>query len=274
MFVVWSSRTHKKQDVEAESQSIVQQKPSWTHAIQRMMKFLVSTSFWTFVFCILYLVYAILFGLALGRWNVDRFGYCYRYKGIASPTSSHPTVDQIYLGITCLYMFSLLGYSYTESYAYTTLLYKLPALGLAELTKMAGLGEQYGALQDRFEPHIAFYRAQYGFVREILSGRYPLFLHNLAIIDRPPSSRERRLFSFLNSFDSLSSAMSLPLAQYLLHLYMVWAIRSANQVHLQGDFEDTWGFGQVVALVQIFSCLRGFVENCISKALLKNSHMY
>jgi hypothetical protein len=203
--------------------------------------------------------------------NVDRFGYCYRYKGIASPASSHPTVDQIYLGITCLYMFSLLGYSYTESYAYTTLLYKLPALGLAELTKMAGLGEQYGALQDRFEPQIAFCRAQYGFVREVLSGRYPLFLHNLAIIDRPPSSRERRLFSFLNSFDSLSSAMSLPLAQYLLHLYMVWAIRSANQVHLQGDFEDTWRFGQVVALVQILSCLKGCVKNCISTALLKSS---
>jgi hypothetical protein len=69
----------------------------------------------------------------------------------------------------------------------------------------------------------------------------------------------------------LSSAMSLPLAQYLLHLYTVWAIRSANQVHLQGDFEDTWGFGQVVALVQILSCLKGCVRNYISTALLKSS---
>ena len=43
--------------------------------------------------------------------------------------------------------------------------------------------------------------------------------------------------------------------QYPLHLYMLIAIRESNRDTLGGDSEDSWGFGQIVALT-----LLGFTE--------------
>lgn len=57
------------------------------------------------------------------------------------------------------------------------------------------------------------------------------------------------------------SAISIALLQYPLHLYMLVALRKSNMKLLSGDQEDSWGFGQIVALVMLGStvveCLRG-----------------
>ncbi|KAH6962393.1 hypothetical protein BKA56DRAFT_597648 [Ilyonectria sp. MPI-CAGE-AT-0026] len=56
----------------------------------------------------------------------------------------------------------------------------------------------------------------------------------------------------------------LAMAQYPLHLYMVIALRTANEGRLNGDSENAWGFGQIVALVTavstILECIKGISE--------------
>lgn len=50
--------------------------------------------------------------------------------------------------------------------------------------------------------------------------------------------------------------------QYPLHCYMLLALRNSNQLYLSGESENTWGFGQVVALVllgsTILKCIQAF----------------
>lgn len=59
-----------------------------------------------------------------------------------------------------------------------------------------------------------------------------------------------------------STVLTLALAQYPLHLYSVLALRISNQHLLAGESENTWGFGQIVALVMLaqtfIECLRAF----------------
>lgn len=43
--------------------------------------------------------------------------------------------------------------------------------------------------------------------------------------------------------------------QLPLHLYSVIALRATNQSLLEGDSENAWGFGQVVALVMVLATL-------------------
>lgn len=47
--------------------------------------------------------------------------------------------------------------------------------------------------------------------------------------------------------------------QYPLHLYNVFALRASNHDLLQGDSENDWGFGQIVALIMVGQTL---VECC------------
>ncbi len=55
--------------------------------------------------------------------------------------------------------------------------------------------------------------------------------------------------------------IAMTMLQYLLHLYMVIALWVLNQGLLEGELENTWGFGQVAALVMVGStvieCMRG-----------------
>jgi hypothetical protein len=57
---------------------------------------------------ILYLVYTSLFGVRLRAWNWNLPGHCYNTHKISLPTASHPRVDGIYIGLTCLYLFASL----------------------------------------------------------------------------------------------------------------------------------------------------------------------
>ncbi|KAK5993896.1 hypothetical protein PT974_07334 [Cladobotryum mycophilum] len=57
------------------------------------------------VFSCLYLAFTIDFGKSLGRWDNDVSGRCYIIKGISDPEDIHPDVDQVYLTITCFYLF-------------------------------------------------------------------------------------------------------------------------------------------------------------------------
>jgi hypothetical protein len=47
------------------------------------------------------------------------------------------------------------------------------------------------------------------------------------------------------------------LGQYFVHLYMTFAIRASNKRYLT-DSEDTWGFGQIIAIVLLVPVLKDF----------------
>jgi len=55
---------------------------------------------------VLYIVFVALFGTHLQSWDYNKPGHCYDTSKIALPSSSHPTVDIVYLSITCLYVFT------------------------------------------------------------------------------------------------------------------------------------------------------------------------
>ncbi|KAG6355384.1 hypothetical protein INS49_003346 [Diaporthe citri] len=45
------------------------------------------------------------------------------------------------------------------------------------------------------------------------------------------------------------------LGQFPVHTYEIFALRHYNEHRLSGDSEDSWGFGQIVALVSLGSTL-------------------
>lgn len=60
-------------------------------------------------FGLLYIGFAIMLGIRLDCWNNSLPGKCYRASKIALPNAKHPFVDQIYLGVTCFYVFCLMS---------------------------------------------------------------------------------------------------------------------------------------------------------------------
>jgi hypothetical protein len=153
------------------------------------------------VFSVLYLVFSIKFGKGLEQWDDNSSGRCYTTTGISATNASHPYVDHIYLGITCLYLFvSLSGVILANI--------RLPVL--LEATQF-------------WSP-----------LKVIIS-----------VISRP----QLLFFAML---------------QYPLHLYMLITLRVSNQGSLVGGSENTWGFGQIVALTllaaTIMECIRGILR--------------
>lgn len=65
------------------------------------------------------------------------------------------------------------------------------------------------------------------------------------------------------------TVLILSFVQYPLHLYSVVALRVSNGRLLEGDSEDTWGFGQVVALVLLGAVLARCVYGVFGESGLR-----
>ena len=61
------------------------------------------------IFGLLYFGFTIMLGIRLNDWNDEVPGRCYNASRIALPNAKHPLDDQVYLGLTSLYVFTLLG---------------------------------------------------------------------------------------------------------------------------------------------------------------------
>ena len=59
------------------------------------------------VFAVLHLTFSIFFGRALERWDWTTLGRCYNTRLVSYPGVVHPTVDRIYLCITCCFTLKL-----------------------------------------------------------------------------------------------------------------------------------------------------------------------
>jgi hypothetical protein len=59
----------------------------------------------------------------------------------------------------------------------------------------------------------------------------------------------------------------LAMLQLPVHLYFVIALRAVNQPLLEGGSENSWGFGQVVAIIMLggtlLECYKGFSGKCM-----------
>jgi hypothetical protein len=53
----------------------------------------------------------IIFGIRLGTWDVNVKGHCYNASKVALPDDPHPTVDFVYISLTCMYLFGSLMFS-------------------------------------------------------------------------------------------------------------------------------------------------------------------
>lgn len=133
-------------------------------------------------FCVLYLVFSVLFGRALQLWDWSAPGQCYNTRLLSLSGSSHPEDDVIYLGITCFFMF--------------------------------------------------------------VSCAVPVYVMVFMTTGDVEEAEERA-----------ETVLTLSFLQYPLHLYSVVALRVSNGGLLEGDSEDTWGSGQVVALVLLGAVL-------------------
>lgn len=163
-----------------------------------------------FGFAVLYLVFSIIFGISLEKWDDDAPGKCYVTRGIALPDASHPYVDRVYLGITSLYLFSSLTISV------------FVALMGSPVPNNVRTGAASNGVEIPFMYTIAYFRW---------------------------------------------SIVTLAMLQYPLHLYMVITMRTVNRGSLGGDSEDSWGFGQIVALTMLGFTIAKCVEGMWSMLL-------
>ena len=81
---------------------------------------------------------------------------------------------------------------------------------------------------------------------------------------------------FFQKFDALAvlktgyktSVLIITMMQYPVHVYTVFTLRIANEDRLDGDSENNWGFGQVVALALLTSSVLQCIRTVIGKFLI------
>jgi hypothetical protein len=164
----------------------------------------------------LYLTYTSLFGVRLQSWDYNNPGHCYNTYHLSTPNADHPYVDDIYIAITCLYVFGTLFVAATKL---------TPLSSLEILRRMVATN---GSLR---EP----------------------FLRERSL--RGQSLREAR-----NSGFTQYIVLSVAFAQFPLHAYSTFTLRSSNESLLNSsNNEQTWGSSQIGAMVLLAPNLIGIV---------------
>ena len=174
-------------------------------------------------------------------------------------------------------MFALLSSSYTDSHRDSVLVNTSWSISIRErhdtLFGLVTFPEK--KINDAINAMTSYEKK----VKDAINSSFPRYSEMRRMLlryDTPPSSSETEFPVAVEEFLKFQKEFTLvcvPLAQFLLHLYMVWAIRSANRMYLQGESEDTWGFGQVVALVQILPILKGCTKDCMGKSAARSLHI-
>jgi hypothetical protein len=192
------------------------------------------------VFAVLYLTFAILFGVRLSNWDDKIPGRCYDTSHLALHNAQHPYVDRIYLGVTCLYMFAVLGF----------------ALGLA-LARC-----EVDQRKDLMRSIILICRIYSRIVKTISSGP----LGNWADAD-DLESQIWYMFGIPVKLAQANPVLQISMLQLPLHLYFIIRIRLSNEPLLSnGSDENRWGFGQIYVLVisagPVIECFKGYLSTC------------
>jgi hypothetical protein len=195
-------------------------------------------------FGVLYLVFAILFGVHLGKWDDKVKGHCYNSRGLALPDAHHPYVDRIYLGTVSFYMFVLLLFTLNLAVSRCKV---DPAWGKRRSTLakiVIKFSKDIAQLYDRSSQFIPLgsWADQQGLQSIIW---YPLKIQTALAQANP--------------------VLFLAMLQLPLHLYFVIRLRISNEPLLtDGSEERQWGFGQIYALIMsaglVLECCKGYLS--------------
>ncbi|RMJ04789.1 hypothetical protein CDV36_014540 [Fusarium kuroshium] len=201
------------------------------------------------VYTLLFLPFCAFLGTKLKNWDEKVPGRCYNTGLTASPDSMHPLAGMIYLGITCFWSITALVCCFNsklDPYRSTTFPTESLQRGVEQL-KTYMLDSLLRDIQS---------------INQTRGGDYAGFFHWNPIFLVPQC-----FFTFLyllfhpKAEYQVWALLPLAMAQYPLHLYMVIAIRIRNERFLEGDSENDWGFGQIIALVlcaaTCIECIRG-----------------
>jgi hypothetical protein len=169
----------------------------------------------------LYLTYTSIFGVRLQSWDYNNPGHCYNTHKISTSNAKHPYVDNIYIAITCLYVFVTLINAAA----------KLSPLSLLESRRRMA--------------------ATKGSLIELFPRERPL---------KGRSLREQSLKEHRNSVVTQYLVLNIAFVQFPLHAYSIFTLRRSNESQLNsGNDEQTWGFSQVGAMVLLAPNLIGIV---------------
>lgn len=190
-----------------------------------------------------------MFGIKLQTWDENIPGRCYYVNGISKPNSLHPLGDQLYLAVTCLYFFTSMGACGIVALNMNPQLQRY--LALRYLISELGSSQKDSSPMKIFE-----------FVSESISNVInKLNAEKLGLKEFGKFMAEwyPRYFALSSLERTKLAVLTRAMLQYPLHIYMIFALRAANEYRLNGDSENYWGFGQIVALVLLASSvLQGF----------------
>lgn len=181
------------------------------------------------VFGLFYLVFIIVFGVNLGKWDDNVTGRCFDTRGLASPHAQHPYVDEIYLGVTSFYMFVML---------LLTL-----AIAISRCEPDPDWGKRRSALA--------------GVLIDISKAYARTFDMSSQFVPFESWGNQKGLKSIIWYPFKIQAALAranptlfIAIAQLPLHLYYVIRLRLTNEPLLtDGNDESHWGFGQIYALI-------------------------
>ena len=197
-----------------------------------------------FIFLILYLIFAILFGVHLDQWDDNVPGRCYESRALSLAKSKHPHVAKIYLGITCLFMF--------------VLLHLTMVMAILRCKADSAWGKRRAAIVSTAT------MVPRTFTRHSFAFSLPPLLKRWA--DKPRlHSRIWCPLKVLLASAKINPVLTIAMLQLPLHLYFIVCIRITNEpLLLNGSEENRWGFGQIYVLITsaapIVQCLRGYVS--------------
>ena len=197
-----------------------------------------------FAFLILYLVFAILFGIRLDQWDNNIRGRCYESRALSLASAKHPHVAKIYLGVTCLFMFVLL---------HLTLV-----IAISRRKVDPAIGKRRSAVESTTimgcRAHIRGFK--------IFSSSAPLKrgINRLGF-----HSRFCCPLRILLASAKINPVLTIAMLQLPLHLYFIIRIRITNEpLLLDGSDENQWGFGQIYVLITsaavVMQCFKGYIS--------------
>lgn len=201
------------------------------------------------IWMVLFIAYIGVFAKRLQKWDNDIPSYCYKTDATARRQDSHPYVDNVYIGITVLFI--CLSFFY--------------ALSLS-------LGSELRRLQNNLEATASTMGSGATDLR--IFGRYAVSPESLQFMVQLYPDLLAATSLTIPATDLQYSILGIAMLQCPLHIYSIFALRASNEHYLEGDSERNWGFGQIVAVVLLGGNILQFIDGLIGMCLPQSRSKY
>jgi hypothetical protein len=195
---------------------------------------------------VLFISYSSVFIAHLQEWDDNVPQHCYQTTKTSRPGDSHPVVDKIYVGITFAFTLSTLCiatiYALKSKSRQSTTHATIPATSDEQRRWFAELD---------LEPDST--RAAAEFKWQDASQLVQQILLNRDLL----------------AWQMQDAVVRIALFQCPLHIYSIFALRSANEGFLdEGSTERDWGFGQIVSMVLLGTIVLTVSDGITGKLML------